>query len=210
MHVLPEDIERTSFGIISNELEEKGIVLDDRTKNVVKRCIHTSADFEYADSLRFSNGAIDIAKKLIRNGAHIVTDTNMALAGINKGELAKYGCKIDCYMAEPEIIKIAKECGKTRASVSMEHAAGLGDNTIFVIGNAPTALVSLCDLMDDEGYKPGLIIGVPVGFVNVENAKDMVMEREVPYIVNKGRKGGSNIAACIVNAILYEMREENG
>lgn len=210
MHVLPEDIERTSFSIISNELEEKGIVLDDRTKNVVKRCIHTSADFEYADSLRFSDGAIDTAKKLIRKGAHIVTDTNMALAGINKGELAKYGCKIDCYMADPEIIKNAKACGKTRASVSMEHAAGLGDNTIFVIGNAPTALVSLCDLMDNEGYKPGLIIGVPVGFVNVENAKDMVMEREVPYIVNKGRKGGSNIAACIVNAILYEMREENG
>lgn len=209
IHVMPKDIENTSFKILTSELNAKGIYLDGDSAPIIKRCIHTTADFEYVNTLCFSEKAVNIIKELIRSGADIVTDTNMALSGINKKELEKYGGQVHCFMADPEIARIAKEKGKTRASMSMEHAASLDKKLIFVVGNAPTALVTLCEMMDEGKYTPDFVIGVPVGFVNVEQAKEMIIERNVPYIVNRGRKGGSNVAAAIVNAILYDMREDN-
>ena len=208
-YVRPQDIEKRSFAIISKELEEKGIVLPKEQELVTKRAIHTSADFDYAKTMTYSALAVGIAKKLIQNGADIVTDTNMALAGVNKKELAKYGGEAHCFMAEEEVAKIAKERGVTRAAVSMEKAAQIEKPVIFAIGNAPTALIELYEMIQSGKYRPAFIIGVPVGFVNVEAAKDLILKTDVPYIINRGRKGGSNIAAAICNALLYELRDEN-
>ena len=208
-YVRPQDIEKRSFAIISKELEEKGIVLPKEQELVTKRAIHTSADFDYAKTMTYSAHAVGIAKKLIQNGADIVTDTNMALAGVNKKELAKYGGEAHCFMAEEEVAKIAKERGVTRAAVSMEKAAQIEKPVIFAIGNAPTALIELYEMIQSGKYRPAFIIGVPVGFVNVEAAKDLILKTDVPYIINRGRKGGSNIAAAICNALLYELRGEN-
>lgn len=204
-YVRPQDIEKRSFAIISKELEEKGIVLPKEQELVTKRAIHTSADFDYAKTMTYSAHAVGIAKKLIQNGADIVTDTNMALAGVNKKELAKYGGEAHCFMAEEEVAKIAKERGVTRAAVSMEKAAQIEKPVIFAIGNAPTALIELYEMIQSGKYRPAFIIGVPVGFVNVEAAKDLILKTDVPYIINRGRKGGSNIAAAICNALLYEL-----
>ena len=208
-YVRPQDIEKRSFAIISQELEEKGIVLPKEQELVTKRAIHTSADFDYAKTMTYSDHAVEIAKKLIQNGADIVTDTNMALAGVNKKELAKYGGEAHCFMAEEEVAKIAKERGVTRAAVSMEKAAQIEKPVLFAIGNAPTALIELYEMMQSGKYRPAFIIGVPVGFVNVEAAKDLILKTDVPYIINRGRKGGSNIAAAICNALLYELRDKN-
>ena len=208
-YVRPQDIEKRSFAIISKELEEKGIVLPKEQELVTKRAIHTSADFDYAKTMTYSAHAVGIAKKLIQNGADIVTDTNMALAGVNKKELAKYGGEAHCFMAEEEVAKIAKERGVTRAAVSMEKAAQIEKPVLFAIGNAPTALIELYEMMQSGKYRPAFIIGVPVGFVNVEAAKDLILKTNIPYIINRGRKGGSNIAAAICNALLYELRDEN-
>lgn len=208
-YVRPQDIEKRSFAIISKELEEKGIVLPKEQELVTKRAIHTSADFDYAKTMTYSAHAVGIAKKLIQNGADIVTDTNMALVGVNKKELAKYGGKAHCFMAEEEVAKIAKERGVTRAAVSMEKAAQIEKPVIFAIGNAPTALIELYEMIKSGKYRPAFIIGVPVGFVNVEAAKDLILKTDVPYIINRGRKGGSNIAAAICNALLYELRDGN-
>ncbi len=208
-YVRPQDIEKRSFAIISQELEEKGIVLPKEQELVTKRAIHTSADFDYAKTMTYSDHAVEIAKKLIQNGADIVTDTNMALAGVNKKELAKYGGEAHCFMAEEEVAKIAKERGVTRAAVSMEKAAQIEKPVIFAIGNAPTALIELYEMIQSGKYRPAFIIGVPVGFVNVEAAKDLILKTDVPYIINRGRKGGSNIAAAICNALLYELRDKN-
>lgn len=208
-YVRPQDIEKRSFAIISKELEEKGIVLPKEQELVTKRAIHTSADFDYAKTMTYSYHAVEIAKKLIQNGADIVTDTNMALAGVNKKELAKYGGEAHCFMAEEEVAKMAKERGVTRAAVSMEKAAQIEKPVIFAIGNAPTALIELYEMIQSGKYRPAFIIGVPVGFVNVEAAKDLILKTDVPYIINRGRKGGSNIAAAICNALLYELRDKN-
>ena len=208
-YVRPQDIEKRSFAIISKELEEKGIVLPKEQELVTKRAIRTSADFDYAKTMTYSAHAVGIAKKLIQNGADIVTDTNMALAGVNKKELAKYGGEAHCFMAEEEVAKIAKERGVTRAAVSMEKAAQIEKPVIFAIGNAPTALIELYEMIQSGKYRPAFIIGVPVGFVNVEAAKDLILKTDVPYIINRGRKGGSNIAAAICNALLYELRDKN-
>lgn len=208
-YVRPQDIEKRSFAIISKELEEKGIVLPKEQELVTKRAIHTSADFDYAKTMTYSAHAVGIAKRLIQNGADIVTDTNMALAGVNKKELAKYGGEAHCFMAEEEVAKIAKERGVTRAAVSMEKAAQIEKPVIFAIGNAPTALIELYEMIQSGKYRPAFIIGVPVGFVNVEAAKDLILKTDVPYIINRGKKGGSNIAAAICNALLYELRDKN-
>lgn len=204
-YVLPNDIEKRSFEIIGQELLEQGIVLDKEQEPVTKRVIHTSADFDYANTMCYSDNAIAIAKQLIKNGADIVTDTNMAKAGINKKRLAEYGGQVHCFMADEDVAKEAKERLVTRATVSMERAAVLGKPVIFAIGNAPTALISLYELMEKEIFKPEFVIGVPVGFVNVVAAKELFLDSEVPYIINRGRKGGSNIAAAIVNALLYNI-----
>ncbi|MDO5100841.1 MAG: precorrin-8X methylmutase [Eubacteriales bacterium] len=204
--VKPEDIERRSFEIITEELGDTQLIAE--YAPIIKRCIHTSADFEYAHSLRFSPGVLDSVRTAIRGGAHIVTDTQMGKSGINKTELAKYGGEVRCYMSDADVAATAKENGSTRAVASMDKAAADANNQIFAIGNAPTALVRLAELIEAGKIKPALIIGAPVGFVNVVQAKELIMRMGVPYIVAAGRKGGSNIAACIVNAILYEMRKE--
>lgn len=207
--VLPGDIEGRSFAIITKELAERGIVIPEEQEPVTKRVIHTSADFGYADTLTFSENAVAVAKSLIRNGADIVTDTNMALSGINKKVLETYGGMAHCFMADEEVAKEAKERRVTRAVISMEHAAKLDKPVIFAVGNAPTALIRLYELISDGIYRPAFIIGVPVGFVNVEVAKEMILHTDVPCIVNRGRKGGSNVAAAICNALLYEVRRED-
>ena len=204
-HVLPEDIERRSFEIISEELKNRGISLPKETEMVTKRVIHTSADFEYAQTMTYSPNAVAIAKELIQNGADIVTDTNMALAGINKRTLARHGGEAHCFMADEDVARIAKERKVTRATVSMEKAAGIQKPVIFAVGNAPTALIQLYEMIQSGTFKPAFIIGVPVGFVNVEAAKELILQTDIPYIVTRGRKGGSNVAAAICNAILYEL-----
>lgn len=203
--VLPKDIEKRSFEIISKELAQQGIVLPKEQEMVTKRVIHTSADFDYAKTMIYSENAVEVAKKLILNGADIVTDTNMALAGINKKVLAEFGGQAHCFMAEDEVARVAKERGITRAAVSMERAARIEKPVIFAVGNAPTALIQLYEMMIESDWKPAFIIGVPVGFVNVEAAKELILQTDVPYIINRGRKGGSNVAAAICNAILYEL-----
>ncbi len=203
--VLPDEIEKRSFEIISEILKEKGITLPKDQELVTKRAIHTSADFDYANTLVFSQNAIASAKELIRKGADIVTDTNMALAGINKKKLAEFGGSAHCFMAEEEVARIAKKRQVTRATISMEMASKLEKPVIFAVGNAPTALIQLYEMYQKKEYIPSFIIGVPVGFVNVEVAKELIVETDIPHIVNIGRKGGSNIAAAICNAILYQM-----
>ena len=190
------------------ELAERGITLLAEYAPVIKRCIHTTADFDYATSLCFSNGAIETFQNLIKSGATIVTDTNMALSGISKQALGKYGVEATCYMSEEGIAKEAAERELTRAAVSMEHAMRLNGPVIFVCGNAPTALLTLYEHYQNGDYTPAFIIGAPVGFVNVEAAKELILQTDIPHIVNRGRKGGSNVAAAIVNALLYLMEEK--
>lgn len=205
-HLRPEEIEKRSFEIISEELNSRGIILPKEQEMVTKRAIHTSADFDYAHTLTYSKDAVAIAKKLILNGADIVTDTNMALSGINKRTLKTFGGEVHCFMADEEVARIAKERGTTRAAVSMEKASKIDKPVIFAVGNAPTALIQLYEMIEAGTFTPAFVIGVPVGFVNVEAAKELIMETDVPYIVNRGRKGGSNIAAAICNAIIYELK----
>ena len=204
-HLLPDQIEKRSFEIIDRELKERGIVLPKEEEMITKRVIHTTADFEYCDTLTFSKGAVATAKELLLQGADIVTDTNMALSGINKKALAKLGGEAHCYMADENVARIAKERGWTRAAVSMEAASEIRKPVIFAIGNAPTALIQIYEMMKNRAWKPAFVIGVPVGFVNVEAAKELLLNTEVPYIINRGRKGGSNVAAAICNALLYEL-----
>lgn len=204
-YVLPGEIEKRSFEIIGEELEKMQITIPKEQEAVTKRVIHTSADFEYAETMCYSPDAIKIARELIRKGADIVTDTNMTKAGINKARLAQYGGEVHCFMADEDVAAEAKQRQVTRAVVSMERAAKLGKPVIIAIGNAPTALISLHEMMKAGIYVPQFIIGVPVGFVNVVAAKELFLEGEVPYIINRGRKGGSNIAAAICNALLYGM-----
>ena len=206
--VLPADIEKRSFEIITEELGDRHLIPG--TEPVVKRCIHTSADFDYADNLVFSENAVEKALDAIRNGASIVTDTQMGRAGINKNRLARYGGEVFCFMSDEDVAEAAKKNGTTRAAASMDKAAALWEKDqrglIFAVGNAPTALVRLYELVKEGKLKPELIIGVPVGFVNVVQSKELILTLDdTPYIVARGRKGGSNIAACICNALLYMM-----
>lgn len=200
-NVQPQEIEKKSFEIITQELGNTPLIPG--TEMIVKRCIHTSADFDYAENLCFSEGAVEKAREAIRNGVSIVTDTQMAKAGINKKTLAKYGGQVYCFMSDEDVAQTAKANGTTRATACIDKAAAMGENFIFAIGNAPTALVRLYELIQEGKIHPALIIGVPVGFVNVVQSKELIMKTDVPYIVAKGRKGGSNIAACICNALMY-------
>lgn len=204
--VLPRDIEKRSFEIITEELGDRTFPAEQ--ESIIKRVIHTSADFDYADNLCFSENAVALAKQAIQDGACIVTDTQMAKAGINKRSLKKFGGEAYCFIADEDVAKEAKERGITRSAVSMEKALKMEKNLIFAIGNAPTALVKLYEEIKNGAPKPKLIIGVPVGFVNVVQSKELIMELDVPYIVARGRKGGSNVAAAICNALLYQMDKE--
>ena len=203
-NVKPMDIEKRSFEIITEELGDTPLLPG--TELVVKRCIHTSADFEYADSLVFTEGVVEKAKDAIRRGVPIITDTQMGKAGINKKRLAEYGSEVLCFMSDEDVAEMAKKNGTTRAVASMDKAAALGREAIFAVGNAPTALVRLYELIKEGKINPELIIAVPVGFVNVVQSKELILSLEdIPSIVARGRKGGSNIAACICNALLYQM-----
>ena len=176
------------------------------TELIVKRCIHTSADFDYAENLVFSEGAVEHAMDAIRRGTPIVTDTQMGKAGINKRKLAEFGSEVYCFMSDEDVAAAAKANGTTRAAASMDKAAALGRDVIFAVGNAPTALVRLYELIKEGKIRPELIIAVPVGFVNVVQSKELILSlKETQSIVARGRKGGSNIAACICNALLYQM-----
>ena len=205
-HTLPADIERTSMSIITAELAERGVVLPPEHAALVKRVIHTTADFDYAENLRFTPGAVPAGVAALRAGAPIVTDTNMALAGISKPSLEKLGGAAFCFMAAPEIAQLARERGTTRAVAAMEYASQRHPGAVLAVGNAPTALLKLTQLLE-EGLRPALVIGVPVGFVNVVESKEKVFSacaaHGVPAIVAMGRKGGSNVAAAICNALLY-------
>lgn len=204
-HLLPEQIEQRSFEIIDGELKKRGIVLPKEQEMITKRVIHTTADFEYTDTLTFSEGAVGMARELLKKGADIVTDTNMALSGINKRSLAGLGGEVHCYMADETVAKLAKERKTTRAAVSMEMAAKIKKPVIFAVGNAPTALIQIYEMMQNSSWRPAFVIGVPVGFVNVEAAKELILQTDVPFIINRGRKGGSNVAAAICNALIYEL-----
>lgn len=244
-HIEPKDIERHSMALIQQELDRRHIRLDAVEAPIVKRCIHTSADFDYAENLVFSANAVDRMRTSLRAGiaesssadastgawvccssladastgtwargagAIVVTDTEMARAGISKKALAALGAETRCFMSDPDVAAEARARGVTRAVVSMEYAARIKDRPlIFAIGNAPTALIELYRLIHDRGLRPAGIIGVPVGFVNVVEAKELILSLaeetapigDIPWIVARGWKGGSNIAACIVNALLY-------
>lgn len=204
-NVLPHEIERRSMEIISEELGER--VLDPTLAPIIKRVIHTTADFSFADTLYFSPDVVALAKKALSNGACIVTDTNMVLSGINRKIVEAHGGQVRCFMAEEEIAQSAQAQGITRAAASMQKAATLKQPLIFAIGNAPTALVEVCRLIEAGTLRPALVIGAPVGFVNVIESKELLLRKDVPQIVARGRRGGSPVAATIVNALLYLLNE---
>ena len=197
----PEEIEQASMAIIAKEMgtwsgEEENLP-------IVKRVIHTTADFEFKNTMKFSERAVPKAREALASGVTVVTDTQMAAAGINKASAAKFGVNVVCRMSDPEIRDKASSRGVTRAVVSMEAAAEATPNAIFAIGNAPTALIRLCELIKEGRAKPALVIGVPVGFVNVVESKEILAKSGVPFIAAMGRKGGSTVASAIVNALLY-------
>jgi precorrin-8X/cobalt-precorrin-8 methylmutase len=202
------DIEKKSFEIITRELG--GLTIDEDKAPIIKRVIHTTADFEYAQTLCFSHDAVKKGIAALQNGVDIVTDTQMAKAGINKTALAKLGGEVFCFMSDDDVAATATEKETTRAAVCMEKATQLRKPLIIAIGNAPTALLRLDELIKSGMIKPELIIGVPVGFVNVVDSKELIMKSEVPYIVAKGRKGGSNVAAAIINALIYIASPRKG
>ena len=197
------DIEKRSFEIITEILGDTK--LDAENELVIKRVIHTTADFDYVQNLVFSPHAVAQGIEALRGGCDIVTDTQMAKAGINKKILAKLGGEVHCFMADEDVAKEAKERGVTRAIVSMEHAARLPKPCIFAIGNAPTALISIHELIEKGALDPALVIGVPVGFVNVVESKELFVHSDIPHIIARGRKGGSNVAAAVCNAMLYQI-----
>ncbi len=203
--IRPMEIEKRSFEIISGILADEGVVLDPENELVIKRVIHTTADFEYVKNLVFSEHAVKLGIEALKNGCDIVTDTQMAKSGISKTTLAKLGGEVHCFMSDEDVAAEAKARGVTRAAVSMEKAAGLNKPLIFAVGNAPTALIALDELISAGRLAPKLIIGVPVGFVNVVESKELIIASSVPHIVARGRKGGSNVAAAIVNAMLYQI-----
>lgn len=204
-NIKPDQIETRSFEIITEILGDRE--LDPRYEAVIKRCIHTSADFEYADSLYFTDGVIERIQSAIKGGAYIVTDTKMAQAGINKRRIQKYGGEVLCFIGDEDVAAEAKKRGVTRSLVSMEKASRLDRPVIFAVGNAPTALLSIYDLVKAGKLDPVAVVGVPVGFVNVVESKERIIELGVPSIVARGRKGGSNIAAAIINAIQYKIED---
>ncbi|MDD6693015.1 MAG: precorrin-8X methylmutase [Olsenella sp.] len=200
--VRPRDIERRSFEIIGEELGDR--VLDPGEAPVIKRVIHTTADLDYADSLSFSPHATSRGAEALRRGCDVVTDTTMAMAGINKRVLARFGGRVLNFIGDEDVAARARELGLTRSAVAMDKAAALGRPLVLCVGNAPTALVRICELLDSgELVRPALVVGVPVGFVNVVESKELLLAHDVDRIVARGRKGGSNVAAAIVNALLY-------
>lgn len=205
-NVKPAEIEKRSFEIITETLEENGMDIDERYAHIIKRCIHTSADFEYAHSMFFSEGVEEKIASVLKSGGYIVTDTRMAQSGINKKRIEEWGGQVLCFIGDDDVASEARERGLTRSYISMEKASRLDKPVVFAIGNAPTALMAICDLVKEGRLKAEAVVGVPVGFVNVVASKKLLMESGIPCIVAKGRKGGSNIAASIINAIQYNIK----
>lgn len=205
-NILPADIERRSMEIIESEIGDMSS-FSELEKLIVKRCVHTTADFDYKKNLRFSENAAEIGISALKQGAVIVTDTQMAFSGISKPACRSLGCEVFCFMSDSDVAENAKKRGVTRAVVSVEKAAEMFSDRqlIYAVGNAPTALIRLYELISEKKLRPALIIGVPVGFVNVVEAKELIMTAGAPYIVAAGRKGGSNVAAAILNAMLYTL-----
>lgn len=201
----PADIEKRSFEIIGELLCERGKVLPPEQEPIIKRVIHTTADLDYAEQMYFSSQAVVKISDALKCGADIITDTQMAKAGINKALLASFGGEVHCFMSDKDVAEEAKQRGVTRAAVSMEKACAYSKPLVFAIGNAPTALIRICELVKEGRLSPSGVIGVPVGFVNVMESKELLMDMEIPSIVTLGRKGGSNIAAAVCNALLYQL-----
>ena len=201
--VRPEEIEKRSFEIIESEL--KGKYIPEEIRPIVMRVIHTTADFDYAENLYFSENAVENFREALHKGAVIVTDTNMAKAGINKSALARCGCDAVCFMSDEDVAENARKNGTTRAAASVGKAAALNRPVIYAVGNAPTALLALCEHIKKGSFRPEFVIGVPVGFVNVVQSKEMIISAGIPCIVSRGRKGGSTVAAAICNALLYML-----
>ena len=200
----PMEIEKRSFEIISEEIGSHYIPPENEL--IVKRVIHSTADFDYLTNLKFSDNAVTIALEQLKNGCAIVSDTQMVKSGINKKLAAELDIEIHCFMSDEDVAIEAKERGITRAIVSMEKASKIEKPCIMAIGNAPTALLCLCEMIKAKRFRPSLIIGTPVGFVNVVESKKLLMEQGLPYIVAAGRKGGSGVAAAICNALLYQIK----
>ncbi len=209
-HIRPSDIEETSMRIIGEELEKLGIVPEEENLPLVKRVIHTTADFDYAENLLFTEHACERGREALAKGGKIISDTNMAKAGISKVGLEKLGGSADCYMADPKVAEEAKKEGCTRAVISMRKAAKEDPGCILAVGNAPTALFEIARLIKG-GLRPALVIAVPVGFVNVVEAKEEIFalckEKDIPCIMARGRKGGSTVAAAICNALIYSAAD---
>lgn len=207
----PSDIEGESMRLIQQELDEMGVTLDPDCADVVRRAIHTTADFDYAKNLVFTPGAAAAGVTALHAGTPIITDTNMARSGINQKACAQFGVERFCYMADPEVAQAAKEHGTTRAVAAVDRWAQEHPNAIFAVGNAPTALLRMCERMEEGTLRPSLVIAVPVGFVNVVESKEAMLalcrKQNVPAIVAMGRKGGSTVAAAICNALLYRTFE---
>lgn len=204
----PQNIEDKSFEIIQeiiDEIRPDYEFVDELQEKIIKRCVHTSADFDWLDILKFSEGVNQTLLTALQNGATIYTDTNMVLSGMNKTRLDKLGCQYRCYVADPITREIAHAKGITRSMAAVEQAATEEGEKIFVFGNAPTALFRLLELYQEGKLKPAAVVGVPVGFVGAAESKDALMQSDLPYIAAAGRKGGSNIAAAIINALLYSM-----
>ena len=205
-HMGPGDIERESMDIIAGELRARGIAIPPEQEAVVKRVIHTTADFDFARTLRFSDRAVELGVEALKRGTNIVTDTNMARSGVSRPSLEKLGGQVFCYMADQDVAREAGERGITRAAVSMEKLARERPGAVVAVGNAPTALLALAEQIEG-GLRPALVIAVPVGFVNVVESKERIWEtclaHEIPVIAAMGRKGGSAVAAAVCNALLY-------
>lgn len=202
----PHEIEAKSFAIIDAEAGPHNFGPDEW--KIVRRMIHTTADFEYMQMVRISNNAVAAGIKAIRNGCTVITDTNMAKTGIRKDLLAGFGSRCECLMADPRVAEQATERGVTRARVAVEKAAQIMENGIYVVGNAPTALLHLLDMINNKAANPALVVGLPVGFVNAAESKAALVETKIPYISNVGRKGGSNVAASVINALALIAKDK--
>ncbi len=201
----PQEIETRSFEIIDEEAGKHAF--SEAEWNIVRRMIHTSADFDYMKSVKFHENSIETGIQAIRSGCNIITDTNMARSGIRKMDINGYGGDVMCLIAEDDVKKESKKTGKTRAVISVEKSVALMKGGIYVVGNAPTALIRLSELINDGTIEPALVIGLPVGFVNTVESKEMLINTDFPFITNVGRKGGSNIAASVVNALIIMSKQ---
>lgn len=202
MLINPVEIEKKSFEIINNEIKKYSI--EKKNMETITRIIHTTSDFDYANITEIHEDAIDRGINAIRNGYNIYVDTNMIYAGINKKRLETFGSKVYSFIDDEEVIEIAEERGTTRSIVGIEFAAEDPSIRVFVIGNAPTALFKLNELILNNKIKPELIIGVPVGFVGAEDSKEEIKKRGIPYIITNGKKGGSTVAVAIINSLIYK------